>query len=133
MPACPRRSRDMDVWLGIVLGDVISCARKGIMIMTEGRCDCTNIQPPPDMQISDEKCDKKCRDAGDSCCGYDVEGRQNVYSIYYTGLPRDNDMHDDEESSVSSSTVGPETTTWISPSLSNTIDLVNETNRFTGF
>ena len=106
---------------------------KRYLIMTEGRCDCTDVQPPADMQVSDDKCDAKCRDTEDSCGGYDVEGRQNVYSIYDTGLSKDNDRHNDEESSVFSSTVGmtsAETTTWTSPGLSKTIGRDDETNPF---
>ncbi|CAG7557419.1 unnamed protein product [Fusarium equiseti] len=106
---------------------------KRYLIMTEGRCDCTDVPPPADMQVSDEKCDEVCRDTGDSCGGYDVEGRQNVYSIYDTGLSRDKDMHDDEDISTSSSTVVPspaEATTWTSPGLSKAIDQDDKTDTF---
>ncbi|RBR09358.1 uncharacterized protein FIESC28_09966 [Fusarium coffeatum] len=118
MPAYPGRFRDMDVWLGIVLGDAINSARKG---------------PPADMQVSDNKCDEKCRDTEDSCGGYDAEDGRNVYSIYDTGMPRDNDMLDAEESSVSSSTMGPsptETATWSSSGLSRSMYKDTRTNTF---
>ncbi|RFN54223.1 hypothetical protein FIE12Z_1349 [Fusarium flagelliforme] len=91
------------------------------------------MQPPADMQVSDEKCDEKCRNTEDSCGGYDVEGRQDVYSIYDTGLSRGENMHDDGDSSVSSSIVipsPPETTSWTSPGLSKAIDQDDKTNPF---
>ncbi|KAJ4138528.1 hypothetical protein NW768_002366 [Fusarium equiseti] len=106
---------------------------KRYLIMSENICHCTDVQAPSEMQVSDEKCNEKCRDTGDSCGGYDAEGRQSVYSTCDTSLSKDDEIHKDEYSSASFSTVvlsPAETTTWTSYGLSQAINKDEKTSHF---